>query len=82
MAFRVPNVGDIRCPVFATVLMGCAADLIGLVFQRHELAAASLAGVGSHGLPKKMIGYAGHLGGAGFGVVYWYFCLRSRFGTW
>lgn len=81
MAFRLSNVRNVRFPVFATVLMGCATDLIGLIFQRRELAAASLARAGSHGLPKKMIGYAGHLGGAGFGVVYWYFCLRSRFGT-
>lgn len=82
MGFRVPDGSDIHYPVFAIVLMRATADLISLVFQHRELAAASLAGPGSHGLPQKMVGYAGHLGGAAFGVVYWYFCLRSRFGTW
>lgn len=82
MGFRVPEVGDIRYPVFIAMLMGCSTDLIGMLTQRHELTALSLTKGGFRGVPKKLVGYAGHLGGAAFGVAYWYFWLRSRFGRW
>lgn len=62
--------------------MDYVSDLTGLVFQRNEMAAPSLTGGGSHGVPQKMVGYTGHLGGTAFGVAYWYFWLRSLFGTW
>lgn len=78
MGFRVPGIGDYRYYIFMTLLTGRVGDLVGLLFQRLELAAPWLTGGGS----QTRIGYAGHLGGTAFGVAYWWFWLRSRFGTW
>lgn len=81
MRFRVPRVGDVRYPLFITAMMGCAADLNGMLSQRRELAAASVANGGVREAHKTLVGYAGHLGGAAFGVTCWCLWLRSRFGT-
>ncbi|KAL2286990.1 hypothetical protein FJTKL_06484 [Diaporthe vaccinii] len=81
MVFQVPGVCYIRYPIFTTTVMACAIDLIGMLSQRLELTTASMASWGFRGAPKTLIGYASHLGGTAFGVIYWYFWLRSRFGT-
>lgn len=78
MGFRVPDLCDVRYPLFFSLLTGGTGDLIGLLFQRLELALPWLAG----GSSPKRIGYAGHLGGTAFGVACWYSWLRPRFGTW
>lgn len=82
MGFRVPGVCDVRYHLFLTMVMGCAIDLNGMLSQCHELTAASVDNGGILDVPKTLVGYAGHLGGAAFGVIYWYLWLRSRFGTW
>lgn len=82
MGFRVPGVCDVRWPGFLTALTGFAIDLHGALGQRHGLTAPSMTSAVFRGVSKTLVGYAGHLGGAAFGVAYWYFCLRSRFGTW
>ncbi|KAG6361392.1 hypothetical protein INS49_009619 [Diaporthe citri] len=81
MGFRVPVVCDVRYPLFITMMTGCAIDLNGMLSQRRELTAASVANGGVRDAHKTLVGYAGHLGGAAFGVIYWYLWLRSRFGT-
>lgn len=82
MGFRVPGVFDAHWPLFTTILIDIAHNFIGEVSQRRALNALSMADWSFHSAPKNLVGYAGHLGGAAFGVAYWYFCLRSRFGTW
>lgn len=81
MGFRIPGVFDVRWPLFTTVLTVFAIDLFGALSQRRALTAPSMTSAVFRGVPKTLVGYAGHLGGAAFGAAYWYFSLRSRFGT-
>lgn len=79
MGFRIPDVCDVRYALIIPMMISCATDLDGMLSQIRELTAASIF---NGGVPKILVGYAGHLGGAAFGVLYWYLWLRSRFGTW
>lgn len=82
MSCRVPGVCDFHCPIFAVVLMGFAKDLVGVLSQWRAQTASSIVSWLFRDGPRIQVGYAGHLGGAAFGVAYWYLWLRSRFGTW
>lgn len=82
VGFHVLGVCDVRWPLFTTILTVFAIDIFGVLSQRRALTAPSMTSAVFRGVPKTLVGYAGHLGGAAFGGAYWYFSLRSRFGTW
>lgn len=77
MSFRVPHFGNVHSPLFLIPLQGFVTDLIGVISQRRQL-----GGLDSPGKPGFIVGHDGHLGGAAFGLAYWYLTLRPRFGTW
>lgn len=77
MSFRVPHFGNIHFPLLIIPLQGFVVDLLGVISQRRQP-----GGLNSRGIRGFIVGHDGHLGGAAFGLVYWYVTLRSRFGTW
>ncbi|KAL1846981.1 hypothetical protein Daus18300_014085 [Diaporthe australafricana] len=82
MAFDVPRIGEFYYTLFVPVLLGCATDVFGTVSQRHGLTKPSLGKPVLSGVQNEFIGHAAHLGGTAFGVAYWLWSLRPRYGTW